>query len=117
MAGIKKAGYTWVSTAQSMLPTLCAEPAQNMVMQEPSGSGKTVAMAILMLNRVNTQKHVPQILCVTGSIELTVQLSQKMLQLGSYMPDLRIRKIVQGGECKLLNLITFKCIAYRYSSN
>lgn len=89
-----------VTHARHRFRPLCADPPLNMVIQGYSGSGKTVAMALLMLNRVNTQNNYPQIVCITPTNELTAKLYEKILPLALYMTDLRIRLIIRGEECE-----------------
>ena len=43
---------------ETALPTLLADPPQNMIAQSQSGTGKTAAFVLAMLSRVNTSlKH------------------------------------------------------------
>ena len=43
------------------MPTLLADPPQNMIAQSQSGTGKTAAFVLAMLSRVNTDLKHPQV--------------------------------------------------------
>lgn len=53
---------------ETALPSLLADPPQNLIAQSQSGTGKTAAFVLAMLSRVNPDLHYPQ---VTDSIEPT----------------------------------------------
>ena len=46
---------------ETALPTLLADPPQNMIAQSQSGTGKTAAFVLSMLSRVDTSKPYPQV--------------------------------------------------------
>lgn len=100
---IFRAGYVFLSPVQKILPVLLADPAQSMVIQGHSGSGKTVAMAMLMLNRVNIEQNYPQIVCVTATAELAHEMTGKLLNLACNQPNLKIRQVVDGGNLHYAN--------------
>lgn len=100
--GLESAGYGRMSKIQAqILPILLADPPQNMVIRSTSGYGKTFAMIVMMLNRVNTADRFPQIVCVTATIMSAAQLTAKILRIGVYMANLRVCNIMQGVQCKL----------------
>jgi superfamily II DNA/RNA helicase len=45
---------------ETALPTLLADPPQNMIAQSQSGTGKTAAFVLAMLSRVDRSKPYPQ---------------------------------------------------------
>jgi len=47
---------------ETALPTLLADPPQNMIAQSQSGTGKTAAFVLAMLSRVNVCLNHPQVL-------------------------------------------------------
>lgn len=53
---------------ETALPSLLADPPQNLIAQSQSGTGKTAAFVLAMLSRVNPDLHHPQ---VTNLVELT----------------------------------------------
>lgn len=46
---------------ETALPTLLADPPQNMIAQSQSGTGKTAAFVLAMLSRVDRTKNHPQV--------------------------------------------------------
>ena len=46
---------------ETALPTLIADPPQNMIAQSQSGTGKTAAFVLSMLSRVNQDLNYPQV--------------------------------------------------------
>ncbi len=46
---------------ETALPLLLRNPPENLIGQAQSGSGKTVAFCMGVLNRVDTRKNVPQV--------------------------------------------------------
>ena len=50
-----------IQIQETALPTLLADPPQNMIAQSQSGTGKTAAFVLAMLSRVNTDLKHPQV--------------------------------------------------------
>ncbi len=46
---------------ETALPLLLMDPPENLIGQAQSGSGKTVAFCMGVLNRVDTTKNIPQV--------------------------------------------------------
>lgn len=46
---------------ETALPTLLADPPQNLIAQSQSGTGKTAAFVLAMLSRVDPDKKYPQV--------------------------------------------------------
>lgn len=46
---------------ETALPTLLANPPQNLIAQSQSGTGKTAAFVLAMLSRVDPTKNFPQV--------------------------------------------------------
>lgn len=47
---------------ETALPTLLADPPQNLIAQSQSGTGKTAAFVLAMLSRVNPALKYPQVI-------------------------------------------------------
>ena len=74
LKGVYGMGFSAPSKIQeTALPTLLADPPQNMIAQSQSGTGKTAAFVLAMLSRVDTSKSYPQILCLSPTYELALQ--------------------------------------------
>lgn len=62
LKGVYAMGFNAPSKIQeSALPTLLADPPQNMIAQSQSGTGKTAAFVLAMLSRVDQSKNYPQV--------------------------------------------------------
>ena len=62
LKGVYAMGFSAPSKIQeTALPTLLADPPQNMIAQSQSGTGKTAAFILAMLSRVNPALNHPQV--------------------------------------------------------
>lgn len=62
LKGVYAMGFNAPSKIQeTALPTLLADPPQNMIAQSQSGTGKTAAIVLAMLSRVDATKNYPQV--------------------------------------------------------
>lgn len=121
LKGIYAMGFNTPSKIQeTALPTLLADPPQNMIAQSQSGTGKTAAFVLAMLSRVNTALNHPQVLCLSPTYELAIQTGEVAARMGQFCPDIKLRFAVRGEEGKsydktfpnnsLICKIKFKCI-------
>lgn len=117
MKGVYAMGYNTPSKIQeTALPTLIADPPQNMIAQSQSGTGKTgkeiffpfanstyylfllAAFTLAMLTRVDTTKDYPQVLCLSPTYELAIQTGEVAARMAKFCPEIRIRYAVRGEE-------------------
>lgn len=99
MAAAYNMGFRELTQVQKLsLPLLCADPPQNVTVQAHSGSGKTAAMALFMLNRIDPREKYSQAIFVTFTLELAVQLNETIRQFAQYIPELRVRMVVPGQD-------------------
>lgn len=85
LKGIYAAGFTKPSKIQEKaLPLLIANPAQNLIGQSQSGTGKTAAFALNMLSRVDAALMTPQAICLAPSRELARQIQEVVDKLGQF---------------------------------
>merc|ERR1719436_357881 len=88
---------------ETALPTLLADPPQNMIAQSQSGTGKTAAFVLAMLSRVNTSLQHPQVLCLSPTFELALQIGEVASKMSQFCPDLSIRFHKNlSPECQML---------------
>jgi len=59
---------------ETALPTLLADPPQNMIAQSQSGTGKTAAFVLAMLSRVNIGLNHPQVHNIKKKFKFLVEL-------------------------------------------
>ena len=99
LKGVYAMGYNTPSKIQeTALPTLIADPPQNMIAQSQSGTGKTAAFTLAMLTRVDTTKDYPQVLCLSPTYELAIQTGEVAARMSKFCPDIRIRYAVRGED-------------------
>ncbi|CRL05135.1 CLUMA_CG018158, isoform A [Clunio marinus] len=99
LKGVYAMGYNTPSKIQeTALPTLIADPPQNMIAQSQSGTGKTAAFTLAMLTRVDTTKDYPQVLCLSPTYELAIQTGEVAARMAKFCPDISIRYAVRGEE-------------------
>ncbi|KRZ68294.1 ATP-dependent RNA helicase DDX19A, partial [Trichinella papuae] len=84
-------GYFRPSKIQATsLPFMLADPPVNLVAQSQSGTGKTVAFVLCVLQRLQLDNRWPQCLCLVPTCELAVQICDVFRKLGSYAKSLSI---------------------------
>ncbi|XP_046396768.1 DEAD-box helicase Dbp80 [Ischnura elegans] len=99
LKGVYSMGFNSPSKIQeTALPTLLADPPQNMIAQSQSGTGKTAAFVLAMLSRVDPNKNYPQVLCLSPTYELAVQTGEVASKMAQYCPEIKIRLAVRGEE-------------------
>ncbi|XP_030379961.1 DEAD-box helicase Dbp80-like isoform X2 [Scaptodrosophila lebanonensis] len=99
LKGIYAMGFNTPSKIQeTALPTLLADPPQNMIAQSQSGTGKTAAFVLAMLSRVNVNLNYPQVLCLSPTYELAIQTGEVAARMGQFCPDIKLRFAVRGEE-------------------
>jgi len=97
LKGVYAMGFNNPSKIQeSALPTLLADPPQNMIAQSQSGTGKTAAFVLAMLSRVNPDLGYPQVLCLCPTYELAIQIGEVADNMSQFYPELTIRYAVRG---------------------
>ncbi|XP_032309759.1 DEAD-box helicase Dbp80 isoform X3 [Drosophila ananassae] len=99
LKGIYAMGFNTPSKIQeTALPTLLADPPQNMIAQSQSGTGKTAAFVLAMLSRVNVNLNHPQVLCLSPTYELAIQTGEVAARMGQFCPEIKLRFAVRGEE-------------------
>nr|CAI5830468.1 unnamed protein product [Callosobruchus analis] len=83
---------------ETALPTLLADPPQNLIAQSQSGTGKTAAFVLAMLSRVDVSKSYPQVLCLSPTYELAVQTGEVAAHMAKFCPDIEMKFAVRGEE-------------------
>ncbi|PSN33637.1 DEAD-box helicase Dbp80 [Blattella germanica] len=99
LKGVYALGFNAPSKIQeTALPTLLADPPQNMIAQSQSGTGKTAAFVLAMLSRVDPTKDHPQVLCLSPTYELAIQTGEVAAKMAQFCPEIKIRFAVRGEE-------------------
>lgn len=99
LKGVYEMGFNAPSKIQeTALPTLLADPPQNLIAQSQSGTGKTAAFVLAMLSRVNANKNHPQVLCLSPTYELAIQTGEVAAHMAKYCPEIEMKFAVRGEE-------------------
>lgn len=99
LKGVYAMGFNAPSKIQeTALPTLLADPPQNMIAQSQSGTGKTAAFVLAMLSRVDSNKNYPQVLCLSPTYELAIQTGEVAAKMAKFCPEIKLKYAVRGEE-------------------
>ncbi|CAH4033487.1 unnamed protein product [Pieris brassicae] len=99
LKGVYAMGFNAPSKIQeTALPTLLADPPQNMIAQSQSGTGKTAAFVLAMLSRVDPTKNYPQVLCLSPTYELAIQTGEVAARMAKFCPEIKLKYAVRGEE-------------------
>jgi len=97
LKGVYSMGFKRPSKIQeTALPTLLANPPQNLIAQSQSGTGKTAAFCLALLSRVDPSLPATQALCLSPTYELALQTADIIKGLAKYREDISIRCAVKG---------------------
>lgn len=86
--------------AQSIPPLLAG---QDVIGLAQTGTGKTAAFALPLLSRVDCSRRFPQILVLTPTRELAIQVAEAMQSYAKYLPGFHVLPIY-GGQSMGLQL-------------
>lgn len=107
LKGIYNMGFNKPSKIQeTALPTLLADPPQNMIAQSQSGTGKTAAFVLAMISRVDTKLDYPQVLCLSPTYELAVQTGEVAAEMSRFCPDIKLIYAIRGEEVDVHTKLT-----------
>ncbi len=66
--------YTSIFSFQSLINCFFSFRPQNMIAHSQSGTGKTAAFVLAMLNRADTSKNYPHVVCLSPTFELAIEI-------------------------------------------
>ncbi|XP_015908282.1 ATP-dependent RNA helicase DDX19A [Parasteatoda tepidariorum] len=97
LKGVYNMGFNSPSKIQeTALPTLIADPPQNMIAQSQSGTGKTAAFTLASLSRVDPSLKYPHVLVLSPTYELAMQTGKVAQQMAKFCPNIEFRYAVRG---------------------
>jgi ATP-dependent RNA helicase DeaD len=97
MSAIKSIGYETPSPIQAaVIPFVLA--GRDVVGQAQTGTGKTAAFALPLLSRINLKKQTPQVLVLTPTRELAIQVSEAFQGYASHMKGFHVLPIYGGQD-------------------
>jgi len=95
LASIKTLAYQTMTPVQAQ--TLPAQLAgQDLIAQAMTGSGKTAAFAISLLNRLDAQSYCTQALVLAPTRELADQVATEIRRLASTIPNVKVLTLCGG---------------------
>lgn len=97
LQSVEESGYESPTPIQAaMIPHVLA--GCDVVGQAQTGTGKTAAFALPLLSRLKLDRRVPQILVLTPTRELALQVAEAFTTYGSHLAKLRIAAIFGGQD-------------------
>ena len=102
MKAILAMGYEIPTTIQAeAIPHLLE--GRDLLGQAQTGTGKTAAFALPLLSRLDSQQRTPQILVLTPTRELALQVAEAFQSYASHLPAFHVLPIY-GGQSMTLQL-------------
>ncbi|MCP3945065.1 MAG: DEAD/DEAH box helicase [Desulfobacteraceae bacterium] len=94
-AALENVGYTTPTPIQALtIPHLIQ--GKDMIGQAKTGTGKTAAFALPLLSRIDLDNKRPQVLVLTPTRELAIQVAQSFKDYGAKMKGLNVLSIYGG---------------------
>lgn len=106
LAALQTVGYDTPTPIQAKtIPHMIA--CKDLLGQARTGTGKTAAFALPLLSRINLKNKRPQVLVVTPTRELAIQVAQSFSDYGAHMKGLNVLA-VYGGQSYSVQLSQLK---------
>jgi ATP-dependent RNA helicase DeaD len=100
LQAIQNAGYATATPIQARaIPLLLA--GRDVLGQAQTGTGKTAAFAIPMLQGIDLEQKVPQVLVLTPTRELAIQVAEAFKRYAVGLPGLRVVPIYGGQDYQI----------------
>jgi ATP-dependent RNA helicase DeaD len=97
LEAIQSAGYQTATPIQARaIPVLLA--GRDLLGQAQTGTGKTAAFALPMLQRIDLDQKVPQVIVLTPTRELAIQVADAFRGYAAKLPGLRVVPIYGGQD-------------------
>jgi ATP-dependent RNA helicase CshB len=94
---LEKLGYEKLTPVQeAVIPS--ALKRESLVVQSETGSGKTHSFLVPIINNVDTKRNDVQSIILAPTRELAKQTYDFAIQLGNYIPNLRIKLLTSGTD-------------------
>ncbi|MBT8763134.1 DEAD/DEAH box helicase [Desulfohalobiaceae bacterium Ax17] len=97
LKAIDHIGYKAPSPIQAKTIPLLME-GHNLLGQAQTGTGKTAAFALPILTKIDTSCREPQVLVLTPTRELAIQVSESFQSYGKYIKGLRVLSVYGGAS-------------------
>ncbi len=100
LKSLKEAGYESPTPIQSsIIPLMMA--GNDVVGQAQTGTGKTAAFALPLLTKLDMKKRKPQVLVLTPTRELAIQVAEAFHAYAAHMPGFQVLPIYGGQDYKI----------------
>ena len=100
LAQVVELGYETPSPVQAeSIPILLS--GQDLLAQAQTGTGKTAAFALPLLSRVDLSLQSPQVLVLTPTRELAIQVSEAFQRYAAQLPDFHVAPIYGGQDYRV----------------
>lgn len=94
---VERMGFTEMTEIQEKaIPIMMA--GKDIIAKAPTGTGKTCAFGIPLIERIDKTKAVPQAVVLAPTRELAQQIAQELKELAHFMPQIRIACIYGGAN-------------------
>ena len=83
---------------EKVIPLLLSPEGRDVVALAQTGTGKTAAFGLPVIQRVDTQRRVPQALVLAPTRELCLQIAADLQDMAKYTPDLEVLPVYGGSS-------------------
>ncbi|MDE6301515.1 MAG: DEAD/DEAH box helicase [Muribaculaceae bacterium] len=98
LKGIKELGFeNPMPVQEKVIPTLLTGD-HDLVALAQTGTGKTAAFGLPVIQRVDTSRRVPQALILAPTRELCLQIAGDLADFSKYVPDLKVLPVYGGSS-------------------
>lgn len=95
---LKEIGISQPTEVQEKVIPHLMEYDGDLIVQSPTGTGKTIAFGLPLIHKVNPKNKSVQAIILTPSRELGIQISKHLFKLTKYLPEKIFVEAVYGGE-------------------
>ena len=96
---IEELGFeTPMPVQEAVIPHLLGDDGGDVVALAQTGTGKTAAFGLPVLQRIDPSKHVPQTLILAPTRELCLQIAGDLADFSKYIPDVTVLPVYGGSS-------------------
>lgn len=96
---IEELGFeTPMPVQEAVIPHLLGDDGGDVVALAQTGTGKTAAFGLPVLQRIDPSKHVPQALILAPTRELCLQIAGDLADFSKYIPDVTVLPVYGGSS-------------------
>jgi len=96
---IEELGFeTPMPVQEAAIPHLLGDDGGDVVALAQTGTGKTAAFGLPVLQRIDPSKHVPQALILAPTRELCLQIAGDLADFSKYIPDVTVLPVYGGSS-------------------